>query len=205
MLVYGEKSEEGLFILKNYLDKFAEKFSISLKIENWKLEIREYMHPGRCGGIYYKEELIGEIYEVHPMIAENLGLKNRAWIMEINLEKLVGDAKNIEDKFTEIKSDMIFKEFSRFEVSKRDIAVIVDANTDNSAIINEIKGVDNRVVGAELFDEYVNDKFGAGKKSVAFHLTFQASDKTLTDKEADELFNKVLEILNTKFNAEIRR
>lgn len=210
ILVYGPsagsgqaKSEEGLFVLKNHLDQFAKNFGLEFTYKNDAGA--EYCHPGRSAQIFYKGEKIGRICEIHPIILENLDIKNRVWIAEINLEKLVNDAQNIEEKFSELKSDVIFKEFSRFEVSKRDIAVVIDVGLSAEEIILAIKETDDKIISTELFDEFVSDKFGENKKSIAFHLVFQASDHTLNDQEVDELFNKVLESLNNKFNAELRR
>ncbi|HRY60323.1 MAG TPA: phenylalanine--tRNA ligase subunit beta [Patescibacteria group bacterium] len=204
LLVYGEKNEDGILILKNYIDHFAGAYGLNFQYEN-DAKPKEFMHPGRCAKVIYKEEVIGNIFEVHPIVSENLDLKNRCCVAEINFEAFVDDALDVENRFAEEPSEVIYKEFSRFEVSKRDIAVVVDVGTNTIDIIKEIKNTDEKVVGAELFDEYVSDKFGAGKKSVAYHLTFQASDRTLNDTEANELFDKVLKILSNKFNAELRR
>ena len=204
-LVYGENPDEGLYITKKYIEKFAEKFELTLEIRDYNLEIPEYMHPGRCGKIYFQDNPIGSIYELHPMIKENLGFRQRCWLAELNFDILTDKAKNIEEKFIEEDSDVIYKEFSRFEVSKRDMAFVVDKELNKEEILRVILETDDRVVSADMFDEYFSDKFGEGKKSVAFHLTFQSSEKTLNDEEIDELFDKILDNLKNKFKAKLRR
>ena len=61
---------------------------------------------------------------------ENLDIKNRVWVSDLDFDSLVKDAKNVEDKFEEVESDVTFKEFSKYEVSKRDIAILVDKKVD---------------------------------------------------------------------------
>jgi len=203
ILVYGEKPDKGLFVLKNYLDQFAKNFGLEFTYENNPGE--QFCHPGRSAQVFYKKEKIGRICEIHPIVLEKLDLKNRVWITEVNLEKLVNNAKNIEQRFNEIQSDVVFQEFSRFEVSKRDMAVVVDEKINPKEITLAIKAIDDKIIGTELFDEFKSEKFGTNKKSLAFHLVFQATDHTLTDQESDELFNKVLEGLNNKFKVELRK
>ncbi|MDD5732075.1 MAG: phenylalanine--tRNA ligase subunit beta [Patescibacteria group bacterium] len=205
ILIYGEKDDEGLFVAKNYLDKFAEKFGFKFEYENDYSADAPYKHPGRSAIITNKGKRVGRVVEIHPVVLENLDIKKRAWIGAVNIEALVDEAKNVAAKFAETESNVIFKEFSRFEVSKRDIAVIVDENLEASEISKTIREIDDKIIGAELFDEFKSEKFGAGKKSVAFHLVFQATDHTLTDQEVDGLFEKALTALNTKYNAELRK
>jgi len=203
ILIYGEKPEEGLFVLKNYLDKFAQNFGLAFTYEN--NPGAEFCHPGRSAQVFFNKEKIGRVCEIHPIVLENLDLKNRIWIAEINLQKLVDSAQNLDQKFSEIESNVIFQEFSRFEVSKRDMAIVVDENLSSEEIIKTIKAIDAKIMEATLFDEFKSEKLGANKKSLAFHLVFQANDHTLTDQEVDELFNQILENLNNKFNAELRK
>jgi phenylalanyl-tRNA synthetase beta chain len=59
----------------------------------------------------------------------------------------------------------------------------------------------NRV---ELFDEFVSDKFGAGKKNIAFHLDLQHQERTLTDKEVDDVVKNIVEKIKSRFKAELR-
>ena len=55
-----------------------------------------------------------------------------------------------------------------------------------------------------MFDVYRGEQVEAGKKSVAFSLTYRHDDKTLTDEEVDQIHGKVIELLKEKFKAVIR-
>jgi len=208
ILVYGEKEKEGFYIAKEYLENFGRAFDLEFSFENIGMglmeEKRSYCHPGRCASILFKNEKIGEIFEIHPMVLENVGLKKKAWALEINFEKISDSAKNVDLKFGKHDSGVIFVPYSKFEVSKRDMAIILSKDLEPTEIIKAVLETDPMVVSAEIFDEYISDKFGEGKKSIAIHLKFQSSQKTLEDKEVDELFKKVLNALNFKFGAELR-
>jgi len=203
ILVYGEKDNEGIFILKKYLDDFAKNFGLEFTYKNNAGDV-SFCHPGRSAQIFYKGSKIGRISEIHPLVLENLDLKKRVWVAEINFDALVEDAKNIEEKFKEIASDVVFKPYSLYEVSKRDIAIVVDEKTNLGEIIDIIKGTDDKIIAVDLFDEYKSDKIGKGKKSLAYHLIFQAPDRTLKDEEVDELFGKIVGRLEKKLGAKLR-
>jgi len=203
MLVYGEGRDEGLFVLKNYLDQFAENFRIKLEYKNSKG--MSFAHPGRCADILYKGKKIGKIFEVHPMVLENLDIKSRTWVSDLDFDSLIEDVDNLEESFSEVENDTIFEEYSKYEVSKRDIAILVDKKIEVEKVSDIIKKTDEKVVSVEVFDEYESDKLGKNKKSLAYHLTFQSKDRTLKDKEVDDLFDKILANLSKKFNAKLRR
>ena len=56
----------------------------------------------------------------------------------------------------------------------------------------------------ELFDVYVGDKIGAGKKSVAFSISLRSQEGTLTDEEVDRVMKKILRALEAEFQAKLR-
>ena len=207
ILVYGEKDEEGLFVLKKHFADFGNNFALTFDFKNAQTPMinDQYIHPGRCAEILFNDQKIGQIFEIHPIVLENLDIKKRVWIGAVNIEKLASDVKNVDNKFAENESNVIFKDFSRFEVSKRDMAVIIDEKLTSQEIIDEITKIDDKIIGAELFDEFKSDKFGAGKKSLAFHLVFQAPDHTLNDEETEGLFNKIVAQITKKFKAELRK
>ncbi|MBP3401164.1 MAG: hypothetical protein J6K70_05300, partial [Selenomonadales bacterium] len=57
----------------------------------------------------------------------------------------------------------------------------------------------------EVFDVYMGAQFGEGMKSVAYSLFFQSAEKTLTDAELEEPYQKILAALSEKCGAEIRK
>jgi len=97
-----------------------------------------------------------------------------------------------------------YREISRFPSVTRDIAFIVDTSIDSTRVSASILAISPKVVQAELFDEFASPKFGEGKKNIAYHVQLQASDKTLTKKEADDLMKKITSAIKKEFGGEIR-
>jgi phenylalanyl-tRNA synthetase beta chain len=85
------------------------------------------------------------------------------------------------------------------------VAVVVDEGLEAGSIVaaaREAGGAELR--DAHVFDVYRGDQVPEGRKSVAVHLVFQASDRTLTDEEADAARARVVEALRSRFAAELR-
>jgi phenylalanyl-tRNA synthetase beta chain len=88
---------------------------------------------------------------------------------------------------------------------RQDVAVVVDEDVEAGALVaaaREAGGGELR--DAHVFDVYHGDQVSEGRKSVAVHLVFQASDQTLTDEEADTARARVVDALRNRFDAELR-
>ena len=68
-------------------------------------------------------------------------------------------------------------------------------NAEKAAIISEV----------HLFDIYIGKGMEPGKKSLAFRILLQDTEKTLVDKEVDEAITKLINVLESKYNAKLRR
>jgi phenylalanyl-tRNA synthetase beta chain len=62
-----------------------------------------------------------------------------------------------------------------------------------------------RLKQTRLFDVFESEKLGAGKKSIALSFTFLDEEKTLTDKDIDEMMQKIIVTFEKELNAEIRK
>lgn len=98
------------------------------------------------------------------------------------------------------------KELPRFPAVSRDIAIVVKESARAGDMLDCIQKAGGKTLEeARLFDVYRGEKLGAGKKSVAYALTFRAADRTLTDAEIQNSMDKILKALETGFGAEIRK
>jgi phenylalanyl-tRNA synthetase beta chain len=113
----------------------------------------------------------------------------------------------LRDEEAELKIEdkkVIYKPVSKFPPVTRDLAFIVNSDIDTSKVEKEIGNISELISRVELFDEFSSDKFGQNKKNIAFHLYLQGPDRTLTDKEADEIIDKVINQIRTKYSAQLR-
>jgi phenylalanyl-tRNA synthetase beta chain len=89
--------------------------------------------------------------------------------------------------------------------AKRDVAVIVPADLPAAQVLEEMQAAGGGLLTeAALFDVYTGESIPAGTKSLAFALTYQASDRTLTDKEIDKAHQKIEGRLRHVLKAQIR-
>lgn len=128
--------------------------------------------------------------------------KKNAAIAEADLSQFLTD-KPLKGEY-EIVSGVQYRDISKFPSVSRDFAFIVEIEVGAADLAESIKKLSPLIVRAELFDEFESAKFGKNKKSLAYHLEFQASDKTLNNKEADELSQKLIYLVKNKFQGQLR-
>ena len=93
---------------------------------------------------------------------------------------------------------------SDFPPVYEDIALILDESVPAERVESLIKQTGGKTVtSVRLFDVYRDEKIGAGKKSLAYSLTYQ-SDKTMTDAEAATIRNKIVKRLEHELSAKLR-
>jgi phenylalanyl-tRNA synthetase beta chain len=101
---------------------------------------------------------------------------------------------------------VIYKEFGKFPTVQRDLAVIVDKSIPFGNVESAIKKLSlSRLHEIRLFDVFESNKFGERKKSLAINFTFIDDEKTLTDKEIDDMMEKIMQTVEKEFGAEIRK
>src|SRR5262249_10472550 len=88
---------------------------------------------------------------------------------------------------------------------RQDLAFVVDESVAAGDLVAEAEDAAGEALRElRAFDVYRGEQIGQGKKSIAFAVTFQSRDKTLTDEEAGELRNRIVERLRDAFGAELR-
>jgi phenylalanyl-tRNA synthetase beta chain len=97
----------------------------------------------------------------------------------------------------------LFQPISRFPAVVRDIALVVDAGVTHRQVMDVITGFP-LVTLVSLFDLYTGGKLPAGKKSLAYRITFQSSTQTLTDEAANKVQQKIIDKLAKELGATLR-
>ena len=187
-----ESSSLDFFAAKGYLEVVFDRLGLDEKVTYKKSKL-EGMHPGRFAEVYLGEKRIGFIGEVHPQIADKLGL-NTTYVFEINLDEVISESK-VKPKYEEV---------TKYPEITRDIAMLVDVKDEYQNIYNVIESVNSKLITkVELFDLYVGAELLVGKKSLALTITYSDKQKTLTDEEVTAVHDKVLSAL-TEYGAIIR-
>jgi phenylalanyl-tRNA synthetase beta chain len=153
-------------------------------------------HPGKCARVLAGDKQIGVMGELHPQVIGNYDVPETPLLAaEFNLEAILEAVPTL-FKITAIPTQPPILE---------DIALIVDENIPAEEVKNLIRQTGgNTVTEARLFDVYRGGQIGTGKKSLAYSLTYQDPARTLTDKDAAKLRNKIVRRLEQELGAQLR-
>ena len=152
-------------------------------------------HPGRCAVIKASESVLGMVGEVHPAVMDRLGLEQpKVAAFELYLEPIMAALP---------ASQRQFEPLPRYPSATRDLALVMPSDVNAVRVTQLIlrhRGVDR----AELFDIYAGENIAEGTKSLAFHVYFQAGDRTLTNEEVNRSLEGLLRTLERELNATLR-
>ena len=195
--IYGK--DESFFTLKGMIECMFDMMGIKDVSYIAESEYGVY-HPGRCARVVKvtdkgEEVELGIMGEVHPDVASNYGIGDKVYCGEFFLDRL------IEFSSREIQ----YSKPPKYPSTSRDIAMVVSESTPVAEIEKVIKEAGTEILrSVKLFDIYRGIQVGAGKKSVAYSLTYRHDDRTLTDVETEEAHAKVVEALKNNLGASIR-
>lgn len=151
------------------------------------------LHPGRSARVRLAGAAIGWIGELHPKWQAQFELPQPVVLFELDTEPLQGLG---------VPHAM---QPSRFPPVIRDLAVLVDSAVPAQALVDAIVGEKDPIVqGVRLFDLYQGKNLPEGKKSLAFRIVMQDTEKTLTDADADAAIARAVESLQRRFDATLR-
>ncbi|MHB1294231.1 MAG: phenylalanine--tRNA ligase subunit beta [Anaerolineae bacterium] len=153
-------------------------------------------HPGRVAALRHGEDELGVLGEIHPAVRANLDLPEvTVCALELDLEKVL-DLAVLDKRFTPI---------SRMPVLREDLALVVEDSVPADAVEATIRETGGALlVDVVLFDVYRGQQLGAGNKSLAYRLTFQAPDKTLTSEQAAKQRDRIAAALERQHGARVR-
>ena len=147
------------------------------------------MHPGMSAQILLDREVIGILGRVHPSLK-----KDEIYVAEISLTKLMRQVKPIK-----------YKEASKYPEIKKDLGFIMNKNTSSEEIEKVIKKAGSRLLtDIQVFDVYTGENVSKDEKSIAYSLTFSDPNRTLSEEEVMDLFNRIIKEVENKCDAKLR-
>jgi phenylalanyl-tRNA synthetase beta chain len=141
-------------------------------------------------------EAIGWIGELHPGVTERFDLKGQSVIVaELDLDPLL--ARSVDRNAT--------RPVPVYPPVKEDLAFVLDRGVPVARVQEVMLAAGGPMLaGVALFDEYTGEQVGAGKRSLAFSLTYQAADRTLTDADAKQIRERIAKALTDELGAVLR-
>ena len=153
-------------------------------------------HPGRCAQVSVGDGAVGVMGELHPLVREAFDLPEQpVCALEFDLDGLLA-AWGAPRRMVPISVHPPVYE---------DLALVVDEAVPAIRVRDLIAQTGRPLVrSVVLFDVYRGEQVGAGKKSLAYRLTYQAGDRTLTDREVAKLRAKIVRRLERELGATLR-
>jgi len=153
-------------------------------------------HPGKCARVLLGDQEIGVMGELHPLLRDHYDLPD-APVLAAEFD---WDAMQ-----AHIPELYALEPVPAFPPVLEDLAVVVDEAVSAAEVARVIRKAGGKMLAAvRLFDLYQGDQIGAGKKSLAYRLTYQAPDRTLTDKEAAKIRQRIIRALERELGAVLR-
>jgi phenylalanyl-tRNA synthetase beta chain len=146
--------------------------------------------------IFLNNKEVGFLAKVSEEVKSKNKIKKEVSVSEININSLLLALSGLKEKK--------YKAIPKFPPINRDLAFVIEEKILYNDIEEEIKKFDPLITRVELFDVYSGDKLEKTKKSLAFHISYQSSEKTLTSQEVDNIQEKLIDHLKNKFSAQIR-
>jgi len=142
----------------------------------------------------------GKIKTIDSQILDFYKIRRGVKLVVCDLEAIKISSQSISSDLPKSK----YQEISKYPPTVRDLAFIVDKNIPAEAIRKTIEGISPEIFLVELFDEYASEKFGKDKKNLAFHIWLQDLEGPMAEKEVEEIIQKIIKNIKSKFKAELR-
>ena len=152
------------------------------------------MHPGQTADIYSGDVYLGFVGQLHPQVTQ-----------AHKLAPVFGFELNLFAVMAQVQTGVHYAPISRFPQMSRDAALLVDDTVEHADIVALIRQTaGDKLVDIQLFDVYTGDKLPAGKRSLAYTLTYQDNDETLVEAEVNADFERVTAALIAQFHVAVR-
>ena len=180
--------KSDFYVLKGIVENLLDFLGLKNRY-TFVVGTEENLHPGIQADILLDRKKIGYLGRIHPSIC-----KDEIYTLEIFMDALNVDIKSLK-----------FKPASKYPSIKKDVAFIVNKEINNIEVENVIKKSGGRLLtNIDIFDVYTGENVGNDEKSIAYSLTFSDPDRTLSDEEVMEVFNRIIKDVESKLNCKLR-
>ncbi len=194
-LYWQVNDDQPYFQVKGLVQNLFEQLNLDYYFEPTVKNLPTYADKKRTAAIVVGGLAVGWVGEINGHVVKQHDLAGRVGFWQFNLSELL---TNYQPKTT-------YQAFTKFPTLKRDLAIIVDQAVPWATISDLIWQLGGELlVDVDLFDVYENATIGSDKKSLACHLIWQATDRTLTVNDVEPVVSKIVENLSTKFGAQLR-
>ena len=180
----------------NKIDFFAFAQKLSNIVGNFELEPLDkidnnFIHPYQSANIIQNGQTIGQIYKLHPTVAQDFDIFDDTYLAQIDFDKLNDNLIQAND-------------ISKFQSSKRDLSVIAPKSMDYKQIKNVLDNLNiQEIKQYNLIDIYSDDKLGSNQ-SLTIKFVLQSETKTLQEEDIVKIMDQILAQLKEQLNIGLR-
>ncbi|MDI6854225.1 MAG: phenylalanine--tRNA ligase subunit beta [Deltaproteobacteria bacterium] len=199
-VMYGSRDEDSWLMPSEPLDFFDLKGVVETLLEGLQVPDAVFSQEKLPAYLLYGATVssdgrnLGTLGALSPAAAEKLDLEGQVFVFQLNFEALCQAA-----------APPLYSPLPRYPAVYRDLALVLPASVP-AAQVTEALYTHGRpwLQEAHLFDMYAGRPIPAGKRSLAFHLTYRDPERTLTDEEVDQRHQQLVEALARELGAELR-
>jgi phenylalanyl-tRNA synthetase beta chain len=193
----GKAQPLSWYEAKGMLDSVFHSLKIPVEYQSDRSNSK--LHPGRTASLWLNGQKLGYFGQLHPQLRQEKDLPPAVYVFQLNLEVILNYLA------AEERLVAVFKPYSSFPASDRDIAFFVSVDVSLADIQKSIVKVGGELLEAvEVFDEYRGENVPDGQRSLAIRSIYRALDRTLVDTDVEPLQQKVRDVLVEKFNVTLR-
>jgi len=200
-MLTGVMTGDSFFEVKGVIDSLLNKMGISniyyddyqptpedSKFSIWQLK--------KCAEVKVDGEEIGFLGEISPKVLEALKIAGKLVVFDLDFEKLQKIASEEHE----------YQPISKYPAAIRDLAILVPQEIRVAEVLNKIYDAGGNLIrDIDLFDIYEGEELPEKKKNLAFHIIYQATDRTLSSKEIDEIQEKIIKACQEELEWEVRK
>ena len=188
---YRGREESNFFDAKGVVESVLDSLGVG-NLDFKEIQI-PYLQPGQAAWVMAGETSLGVVGTIHPGLKDRYRVKGWAGMFELDLHHLAS-----------VETRRTYSSIPQYPRVLRDLAVVVKSSIPSNEMEAYIFSAAQDLASVELFDLYQGKGVPEDSRSVAWSLTFQSSERTLTDDEVDASMNKIIAALEKNFGAKLR-
>ncbi|MDO4291019.1 MAG: phenylalanine--tRNA ligase subunit beta, partial [Eggerthellaceae bacterium] len=182
---------------KGVVENLARELALpKLRFKALSADEAPHLQPGRAAQVLTGGTVLGWVGEIHPLAARAFDAEAPVVAFELDLDALIAAALPARPS----------KEVPTYPAVSIDQAFVVDEGVTHETLVQRMTSAGGKLLeSVQLFDVYRDaERLGAGKKSMAYALTYRAADRTLTSEEVERAHEKLVKKVCAATGAEVR-
>ncbi len=175
--------------------RFFKQLGLDISLSHDSKSVATWSHPHLNYTISLNKTFIGSLAQVHPTVLDHYGIKDPVVYLDVNLTKLL----------TLQNSNSIYRPFSRFPSTRRDIALCVPDTLTFADIMDVVTKFKHKtVIKTGIFDVFESESLAPYSRSIGIYFIYQSMTETLSDEIVNKNHQRLCDRLTESLPVQIR-